>query len=104
MPDDWTHERLLAFALTLTILNGLSPARVQELGEALLFLTERQANAMQGQAEIVALQADLIQMQADVIQRLSDTLQNQEDVTQHLHDALQGLQAGVLLLGEEEAP
>ena len=111
MPNDWTPERLLAFGLSLTSLENLSPARVQELGEALLYLTERQTHALQHlvdiiqqQAETITQQADVIATQADVIMRQAVTIEHQAAATQHLHEALQCLQAGVFLLGEEDHP
>ena len=100
MPEDWTLERLVAFAMGLSTLEHLGPAALQELGEGLAFLVALQAEFRQ----VIRDQAETIQTQAIAIQTQADTFQHQADTIERLHEALQYLQAGVLLLGEAEAP
>ena len=90
MPDNWTLDRLVSFALGLGTLESLDPATIQELGQGLAFLASVHAGTVERQAEVIAYQAETIATQ-DATIRLQ-------------RDALQCLRAGVLLLGEEEAP
>ena len=53
MPDDWTLDGLVAFALGLGTLEALDPATIQELSAALAFLAHTHADLVVRQAAII---------------------------------------------------
>jgi hypothetical protein len=95
MPDDWTLDRLISFAMGLGTFESLDPATIQELGEGLAFLTQEQAALETRYRAIIASQTDTINTQAVTIAMQAATIARQSA-------ALQQLRPGVLLLDEEE--
>jgi hypothetical protein len=95
MPDDWTINRFLTFALGLSTLETLSPATIQELGEGLAWMMQEQAALATRYQEIIASQTETITKQALTIELQAGTIER-------LSEALQCVRAGAWRLGDEE--
>jgi hypothetical protein len=97
MPDDWTLDRFLTFALGLSTLESLGPATIQELGEGLAWMIQEQAALKTRYQDIIASQTATIEKQAV-------TIAMQAAAIERWQHAMECVRPGIVLLGEDGAP
>lgn len=95
MPDHWTTQRFLTFALRLSTFETLDAATIQALGSGLAWM-------MQEQAALETRYQAIIQSQTATIDKQAVTIAMQAATIERLSGVLQTLRAGAWHLGDEE--